>query len=413
MPGWRVNVKRGLAPAQAMVVTNGFALCRGISSVSNSRRDRREAPLKRVNPSGNTRWVARYTDGSGNRRSAGTFERRGEAQQAIDAAYAQPDRIQTLGDYATTWIDRYPRSQRTNASSSTRLKAVLDVAVEGQPLRDWPLLELRRRHAVALVDHMLREQGRAVKGAVGVLRTLSMLMENALDDEHADLNPFKGVRIRANDPRVRKAARPIRVWTFAQMREFAAAGRSEVRAATMRPKKHRRSGEDLFYSAADYEPMLLAFALTNLRVGEVLALRMPDFGGDTLHVRGNAYEGVITEGDTEEKRHVRAVPCPKSLAEALTGMPVRIDTDLLFPTPKGTVWHDSNFRRDVWEAAQIASGLDIRPHECRHSWITHLRAAGIDPADLAQASGHDVDTATRHYVQPLGLSADLIRETIG
>ena len=42
------------------------------------------------------------------------------------------------------------------------------------------------------------------------------------------------------------------------------------------------------------------------------------------------------------------------------------------------------FYRDVWKPTQEASGLDIRPHECRHSYVTHLRAAGINDADLAE-----------------------------
>lgn len=33
---------------------------------------------------------------------------------------------------------------------------------------------------------------------------------------------------------------------------------------------------------------------------------------------------------------------------------------------------------------QEASGLDIRPHECRHSYVTHVRAAGVNDANLAE-----------------------------
>jgi hypothetical protein len=40
-------------------------------------------------------------------------------------------------------------------------------------LKEWPLRELRRRHALVLVDHMLATEGRATTGAVGILRSLS------------------------------------------------------------------------------------------------------------------------------------------------------------------------------------------------------------------------------------------------
>ena len=56
---------------------------------------------------------------------------------------------------------------------------------------------------------------------------------------------------------------------------------------------------------------------------------------------------------------------------------------------------------------------DCTPHEIRHSWVTHLRAAGIDPADLADIAGHSLETATAHYTHPLRRSHDRVREVIG
>ena len=52
-------------------------------------------------------------------------------------------------------------------------------------------------------------------------------------------------------------------------------------------------------------------------------------------------------------------------------------------------------------------------HDFRHSWVTHLRAAGIDPADLAAVAGHTVETATARYTHALGRSDERIRKLIG
>jgi hypothetical protein len=198
---------------------------------------RRESPTKRRNPSGEVVWVAIYTGRDGKRRVAkpswnrgkGTFVRKSEAQRAIDEAYeiaATPD---TFGEYFATWIERHPRSERTNATYEHRVSRVTDVQIEGVALKDWPMHELRRRHTLALVDHMLTNEGRATTGAVGILRSLSALAEDAITDEVCDLNPFKGIRIRANDPRAQKKPRPIRVFTFEEMHRFAkAAGRYEA-----------------------------------------------------------------------------------------------------------------------------------------------------------------------------------------
>jgi integrase len=150
-------------------------------------------------------WVARYTGRDGKRRVAkpswnrgkGTFVRKSEAQRAIDEAYeiaATPD---TLGEYFATWIERHPRSERTNATYEHRVSRVTDVEIEGIALKDWPMHELRRRHTLALVDHLLTNEGRAATGA--------------------------------NDPRAQKKPRPIRVFTFEEMHRFAkAAGRYEA-----------------------------------------------------------------------------------------------------------------------------------------------------------------------------------------
>jgi integrase len=229
--------------------------------------------------------MARYTGRDGKRHIAkprwnggkGTFALKREAQQAIDEAYGLSDRPDTLGEYFATWPTHHPRSERTNETNEHRIGRVLEVDVEGIPLKQWPMRELRRRHALALVDHMLRVQGRATTGAVGILRSLSAMAEDAITDEVADLNPFKGVRVRANDPRAKKKRRQIRVFSFEQMHAFAkAAGR--------------------------YEAMVRVFTDTGMRLGEVLPLRREDFDGETLKVRRTAHEGTILDGTKDRPR---------------------------------------------------------------------------------------------------------------
>jgi integrase len=362
---------------------------------------KRESPIRRRNPSGKVVWVARFTGRDGKHhiakpawnRGKGTFARKGEAQQAIDEAYGLSDRPDTLGEYFATWIERHPRSERTNATYEHRVSRVINVVVEGIPLKDWPLHELRRRHTLVLVDHMLRVEGRATTGAVGILRSLSAMAEDATTDEVCDLNPFKGVRIRANDPRAQKKPRPIRVFTFEEMHRFAkAAGR--------------------------YEAMVRVFTDCGLRLGEVLPLRREDFDGETLQVRRTAHEGRILDGtktDHGEPDAGRVVPVPATLAwllEAQINLN-RPDCKLLFPTPRGRLWRERTFYRDLWKPTQEAATLDIRPHECRHSYVTHLRAAGINDADLAEIAGHRVETMLSRYVHSVGSSHQSIRHAIG
>ncbi|HEX8753331.1 MAG TPA: site-specific integrase [Solirubrobacterales bacterium] len=362
---------------------------------------RRESPIKRRYPSGQIVWVARYTGRDGKHhiakptwnRGKGTFDRKTDAQRAIDEAYGLSDRPDTVGDYFATWTDRHPRSERTNVTNEHRISRVLDVEIEGMAFKDWPLRELRRRHALAFVDHMLRVQGRATTGVVGILRSLSAMAEDAITDEIADLNPFKGLRIRASDPRAKKKPRPIRVFSFDEMHRFAkAAGR--------------------------YETLVRVFADTGLRLGEVLPLRADDFDGEVLQVRRTAHEGVVLEGTKTDHGDINAgrkVPVPPTLAWMLQAQ-INVNGPgcaLLFTTPGGHMWRERNFYRDVWKPTQEASGLDIRPHECRHSYVTHLRAASVNDADLAEIVGHRVETMLARYSHAVGRSFNAVRGAIG
>ena len=70
------------------------------------------------------------------------------------------------------------------------------------------------------------------------------------------------------------------------------------------------------------------------------------------------------------------------------------------------------FYRDPWKPAQEASGLDIRPLECLHSYVTHLRAAGVNDADLADIVGHRVETMLARYTHPVGHGHAAVRAAI-
>ena len=154
-----------------------------------------------------------------------------------------------------------------------------------------------------------------------------------------------------------------------------------------------------------------------MRLGEILPLRPEDFDGETLQVRRTAHEGRILEGtktDHGEEDAGRVVPVPATLAWLLEAQ-INLngpDCKLLFPTPRGRLWRERTFYRDVWKPTQKASGLDIRPHECRHSYVTHLRVVGVIDADLAQIVGHRVETMLARYSHAVGHSFTFVRQAI-
>jgi len=184
------------------------------------------------------------------------FKRKRDAQAAIDIAYGRAERIESVGAYFARWGRLHPRSERTQKSNEHRITRALGVDIDGVPLREWTFIDLRRRHALALIDKLLADQGRSALGATHIIRALSVMTEDAITDEVAEVNAFKGVAVRANDPRVTKRPRPVRVFTFEQMHAFARAGGS-------------------------YEAMLRTFADTGMRLGEVLALHREDLDAAT------------------------------------------------------------------------------------------------------------------------------------
>lgn len=367
---------------------------------------RNEKPLRRATGA-KVRWVARYTDRDGKRKSAGTFAKEGPckkptgdgqccAQHAIWHAYETAPVVGvearvTVGAYyqgvepRDGWLDRHPRPERTEMGYRGRVAAVLEVDVEGQPFAAWPLADLKRKHIARLVDVMLRDHGRAASGTRAVVSVLSSMFEDAITDDVMEMNPAVGVRISDRDPRVRKAKRERVLASWEQMHAFARA-------------------------AGPHEVMVRLLSDCGLRLGEMLALQASDDHRDFLVVERNAWHGVASPGTKQGKR--REVPVPPGLRAVLDAYATPLRGPL-FPSPSGGVWHERSFYRVVWYPARRASGLMLNPHDFRHSFVSHMRAAGVDPADLARASGQTVATATNIYTHSTGGTFDMMRKAVG
>ena len=365
---------------------------------------RRESPSRRTYPSGREAWEARVRDDRGKKVNLGTRKLKRDAQRLIDDWYeaGRPRDRTTVGAFAADWTERFPRTERTDRTNNSRLRAVLDVRISERRLADWPFSELKRKHVLELVDHMLRVQGRAVGGVQGHLRTLSAMTEDAYTDEVTDQNPFKGVRVRANDRRAQKPARENRLWSWEEMHRFAASG-------------------------GQHEPMIRMLADCGMRVGELLGLQreLQDLKNGTFTVKGSAWNGQLVES-SREKRHDRQGPIPPTCLALLRAMPVRIDSPWLFPTPGsrrvgkkgfdrpgGQLWRYDNWRKQVWLPTCEAAGLDPTPQEFRASYNSLLLAADVDRADLSDVLGHSEDVNAARYTLALRRSGDVIRALIG
>lgn len=350
------------------------------------RNDRhRETPTKRRNPSGDVRWVARYTNRDGQRKKAGTFKLKGPcrmpvegywsgstwagccAQHAIDAAYEresmpQPMRTDTLGGYAELWPQVHPRAKRTNDENAWRIGVVLAMEIEGLALRDFPMNGIRRRHTLAVQAELLK-QGRTAEGAANILRAMSAMTNDAIDDEFCETNYWLRLGVRLNDPRVQKPPRPKRIWTMEQMHAFAAA------AGGVRDPDRDEPTELERWRAVYAEPMIRLMSDCGLRFGEVMAVERAGLRPGWLRVKTVAHEG----RSCRARRRRTTSPRPSSGA---TSRYRRRPRRCCARCPRGSTRRSCSPRRPARSGASATGGVTCgRPHARRPGWIRGRRSS--------------------------------------
>jgi integrase len=147
-----------------------------------------------------------------------------------------------------------------------------------------------------------------------------------------------------------------------------------------------------------YDAAVIVGAWCYLRPGELLGLERGDVGDGVLNVRG-----------TKTARSRRAVPLPLRAAQALSELPPRLSTRLLFPSPTGAPYGVGNWRRREFDWACEASGVpaDVTPYTLRHSGISWALHAGIPASDVARFAGTSVTMLETRYHHLLSTSVEV------
>ena len=330
------------------------------------------AVTRRVRLSGDVRWDARVFY-RGHQIAQRTFERRADAKswEADQMAKLHSDRWidprrgrvlfrETAQEWQASREHLAPRSQET-----TRYLLNRDVL----PILGHRPISSLTTADVSKVLTAMTARGLSINTQRRTLSVIRLVLDYAIQDE----------RIADN---VARAVKPPRGSTKVEPRWLTIV---ELRALVQAVPEHCR-------------PALLALGLIGLRFSEMAGVTVRD-ATSTAHgwalrvhrsITQSRASGELLEGPTKN-RHSRTVPVPQDLVPYVERRKREAEaTEPLFPSPRGSIWRDSNFRRSArWNEATRAVGIEgTRIHDLRHTAASLLIASGADLKATQAILGH-------------------------
>jgi integrase len=163
-----------------------------------------------------------------------------------------------------------------------------------------------------------------------------------------------------------------------------------------------------------YGPLVVFAAETGLRTNEWIALERRDLdkAGSAVAVQRRASDGVVTPYPKTERSR-RRVPLTSRALAALSALPARLDTPLVFPAPRGGRLLLDNWRTREWYDALDAAGISKRgPYHLRHTFASEALAAGVSIFELSRVMGASVKEIDRTYGHLVRDSEEAIRSRL-
>lgn len=154
---------------------------------------------------------------------------------------------------------------------------------------------------------------------------------------------------------------------------------------------------DRYYSHySDYVEFLLS---TGCRTGEAIGLRWCHFNHDcsVMWIGESLSRGHRKEVKNNRARFVTLTPRLQTMMLARKPEDAKPD-DLVFLSPKGKAIDDHNFRNRAWKSILSKVGVEYRkPYTTRSTLISHALDMGMNPAMIAEMTGHEIQTLFREY----------------
>lgn len=359
---------------------------------------------------GRKRYVAVYTvldpsDGKRKERSAGTFLKKGEANQALVAAlgkvhqgaWSDPSKL-TVGEFLTEeWLPSLEVRPRTLESYREITRSWFVPRIGGIKMRDLSPEMVR-----AFLGSLEGAERRKGRGAItpATVAQIGTVLRIALSEAKRrgviQRNPAEHVR------RPRVETQEMRTWSAEEAQAFEAFVRDDR-----------------------YHALWVLALATGMRRGELLGLRWADVDLDAkrLSVRQqlhNVKAGKPVVGPPKSKLSVRRLALDDRVVAALRTRRRRqleermalgeawADTGFVFTTPGGDPVRP--YRMTLAFMGLVSrSGLPrIRLHDLRHTSASLSLQAGQHPAVVAERMGHSVSMLLNtysHVLEPVAAQA--------
>jgi integrase len=337
-------------------------------------------------------WRARYR-GPDKRERSRHFTRKSDAERWLAGVEVSKSRGEwidpnlsrvTVGEWARLWLAAQSQLKPTTIA---RYGGIIDkhiAATWGQVA----IADVTPADVAAWLQRLV-SSGLAAGSVRYIHRILSLALAYAVLDGRLTRNPAAGV------PLPRAKARPKRFLSHGELARLAD-------------------------ECGDYGALINSLGYTGLRWGEAVALQVEDL--DLLRrrirvtramaeVRGKAVIG------TPKDHERRDVPIPAFLVDDLADLVAgRPPTELVFPSPKGSILRNGNFRRNVFDTAAKRAGLEgITPHGLRHTAASLAIQAGATVVVVSRMLGHSsakvtLDVYAHLFADDLDTVADRLHE---
>lgn len=297
--------------------------------------------------------------------------RRFELELELGTVEITPRCRLTFAEFAEDWIRSYVRVEKAE-SQWARDEATVKLHLL-PALGHLKLVAIRKADIVRLRDEL------RVKTAVGKKHRLApktvnyclaiarKIFQTAVEAEHIPVNPFVGVK------QVRLAPPRFKFWTPAERDKFVS------RCAEVDP---------------EFSTLVLLACHTGLRLGELGALTRGDLDFDRRKIRVSKTFDVnlakvlpMTKGRRDDD-----IPMNQAVYDGLAMKRFLQAGDFVFE--RRVLW---NARKTLGRYAAQFGVADIRFHDLRHTFVSHLAMAGLGQRALQELARHKSYQMTLRY----------------